>query len=248
MKIYLAGDGVCTRPHFPKLCTITKNFLVAYDDVYKEEHIKKIKDKVSDVNLFLDSSAFSVFTGKTKINLYDYIAFLLECGKQFSVVAALDVIDSGEKSMANYIAMRDSGLVDVVPTYHFGEDWEFLKKYVSITDYVGIGGLVRIAGNPVQRAKVIKKALSMVDKHTKVHLFGMTTPILLKLFPHVYSVDSTGWLSGRKFGTLFGSKAKGVFDYNGKQGSGRYTSFDMYNAYQLIQLEREINESIGITH
>lgn len=243
MKIYLAGDGVCTRPHFPKLCTITKNFLVSYIDVNTEAHIKKIQ--VKDVNLFLDSAAFSVFTGKTKINISDYIAFLLEHGHNFGTVASLDVIDSGEKSMSNYLTMRDAGLTDVIPTYHFGEDWEFLKKYVSLTDYVGIGGLVRISGNPVQRAKVIKKALGIVDKHTKVHLFGMTTPILLRIFPHVYSVDSTSWLAGRKFGHLMGKRSG--FTYKPGENKG-YTSFDMYNAYQLIQLEREINESIGITH
>jgi hypothetical protein len=194
-----------------------------------------------DMELFLDSGAFSAWSIGETIDLDQYIAFCLRHRRLFSVIASLDVIGNAEASMRNYDTMVKAGLDDVLPAWHYGEPDSVMEYYCKKTDYVAIGGIVALATKPALRAAVISKAKAIADRYKcRVHIYGMTHIQLLMRFRDVYSVDSTSWKAGMKYARAL-SLSGHDHEYAGRGGRKHYC-LDKYNIYKLLQLERLIND------
>jgi hypothetical protein len=231
-----------------------KRYLITYAELMKETDstrriVSMFKTLVDNhgFEYFLDSGAFSVFQQNATIDIDRYIDFIRRHRTTFKVVAALDVIGSGYKSYQNYLYMYDNGVKDCVPAWHYGDDKMLIKKYLDKTDYIAIGNLVPLAYNPGLRAKIIRQTIDIIRKinsKAKVHLYGVTSLILLKMFgPDVESVDSTSWLAGRRFATIY--NLNGDFHYNGRiprhQGLNSHR-LNVYNATKFLEIERWVNE------
>lgn len=163
---------------------------------------QKIKKQV---NLFLDSGAFSAMTKGVEINIQDYIAFIKEYRKYISVYAVLDVIGDPEATLRNQHIMEDAGLCPL-PCFHYGEPLRYLQKYVAEYDYIALGGMARLGARP-DMFRFLDDCFDVIcDKDglpkVKVHGFGITTISVMKRYPF-YSVDSTSWLIGSRNGQIF---------------------------------------------
>lgn len=158
--------------------------------------------------LFLDSGAFSAFTKGAVIDLQRYSDFIKQWSDIIDVASNVDIIgrDNEQGSYDNQKRLELLG-VDIKPVHHARDRDEWLTRYLSEGyDHLFLGGMVpettpyllewldriwaRYLTNPDGTPKI------------KVHGFGLTTEVLMYRYPW-YSVDSTTWLNGNKFGVCF---------------------------------------------
>jgi hypothetical protein len=154
-------------------------------------------------NIFCDSGGYSARKNGIEINIENYGKFLDENKDHIFAAANLDVYDL-EQSMKNQKYLEQ--FYPVLPVYHMSEyvsgNRDLLETFCKQYKYIAIGG---IAGSTVDNnllENFFRFCFKTVLKYkTKVHGFGITAPDLLKEYPF-YSVDSTTWMSGARFGTM----------------------------------------------
>jgi hypothetical protein len=207
MKIYFAGSE--SRIFRDILIEgNVNNFLISFAIIDNQKSFNKWVDGAIDldkIDLFLDCGAFSAFTRGLSINIDDYIAFIKNTG--IKIYASLDVIGDDQKTYDNFVYMRERGL-DPIPCFHTGEDYSFLDKYCSMTDYIALGGLAG-GRSLTYMKKHLDYCFHVIGKHwpKKIHGFGLTSYNMLKAYPF-FSSDSTTWLSSAKYGHIIGDNLK----------------------------------------
>ncbi len=147
--------------------------------------------------IFLDSGAFSVFTGKEKVSIEEYRDFLLKHKDRFYLYANLDVIGDADSTQRNQEILEEAGLKPL-PTFHYGSSYRILREMIKKYDYIGLGGIVPLALKQNILKKHLGKCFGIIGTKKKTHGWGCTSVEILKTYPF-YSVDSTGWISGGKF-------------------------------------------------
>lgn len=173
------------------------------------------------IDLFLDSGAFSAYTQKKEIKINEYISFIKENEKYFSIYANLDVIGDAAGTYKNQKYMESKGL-NPLPVYHapFEDPDIWLKKYMEEGyTHIAFGGM---AGKDVHKNNLLLILDKCFDKYIcsadgtpkiKVHGFGMTSHDLLIRYPW-YSVDSTSWVISSRLGSIYmPKKTNGKYDY-----------------------------------
>ena len=168
------------------------------------------------VNLIVDSGAYTVWTKGQNIDLDKYIFFCQELEKQDKFrniyFTNLDVIpgefgykprvkdieESAIQGWKNYEKMKKAGL-KVIHIFHQHENFKWLDKLIKDdSDYIGISPANDLSTKP--RLKWLKKVFYQIRDKKKTHGYGVTNMEILSRIPF-YSVDSTSWLSGGRFGT-----------------------------------------------
>ena len=126
----------------PKITKVNGDYglLTSYIEQRNKKQIVIPKDK----NIFLDSGAYSVSTGKAIIDIDEYIKFIKKYKSLFSIYANLDVIGDYKKTKKNQTYMEGQGLKPL-PTFHYGTDYKILRDMLKDYTYIGLGGLVPIA-------------------------------------------------------------------------------------------------------
>lgn len=168
---------------------------------------------MDNVNLFLDSGAFSAWRQGTEIDIHNYIDFIKRHEDIIDVYANLDVIGIGGKqpneatarmTLENQRIMEEAGL-DPLPCFHFGEPLEYLDYYVKHYDYLALG----VAGNTgVTLMPWLDVCFGdyICDKDgypkVKAHGFAVTSLAVMLRYPW-YSADSTYWVMTSRMGSIF---------------------------------------------
>ena len=164
--------------------------------------------------LFIDSGAYSVHTGNAHITADEYIDYINSIDDDIDVFAQLDKIpgtfrqakskedyeESARLSWENYLYMRErvKSPHKLMPVYHYGEDFEHLKRMLEWKDengeqldYIGISP----ANDASQQDKniylqnVTDTIAASSNPNVKTHLYGMTSLDALSKYP-CYSADS----------------------------------------------------------
>ena len=164
------------------------------------------------IELMVDSGAFSAWQSGAKIVLKDYIAWLLKYEKYFFSYVALDVMPEekgiftpdkcARASHRNFQEMLNAGLKPM-PVFHQGEKFKWLEKMLKAGhDYIGIGGSATLT--LPKRVEWLNEVFTLLcDKNglpcVKTHGFGMGSPDLIWHYPF-YTVDSTTWIGSPGFG------------------------------------------------
>lgn len=153
---------------------------------------------------FLDSGAFGAFTRGAQIDLQRYCDYVKQYDKTIEVYAALDVIGNWRASSRNYDVMREKGLRPI-PTFHMDSPLVELRRLLSLTDYIALGGVVGASKDTMQ--PWLDKCFFVIGKFwpKKVHLFGVTAQWALERYP-CYSADSTSALVGGGMGRILSFK------------------------------------------
>lgn len=172
----------------------------------------------------LDSGAYTAYTQGVKINLDDYMEFLLKYGKYFAGGQInLDAIGDGKTSYLNWRKLRQKG-IDVIPVYHLGTDEKWLEKYIKNTDYIAIGAIANLntKARMLGLTHIWKKYLldGNGQPKVKVHGLGLTSLQIVLVFPW-YSVDSAQAIKAAAYGKVMVPKllnirkdAQGQIQYN----------------------------------
>lgn len=193
---------------------------------YPEQVVRAIdyaKD-VENVNLIIDSGAFSVWNMGGKLDVNDYIKFLKDFEKEhmskFKEVwfVNLDVIpgnagdreitqqqidDAAEEGFQNYLKLRNEGWDNVIHVYHQGEDSQVLQQLLDINpEYIGISP----SNDSTTSARTIwlDKTFQNIEKmkgYVKTHGFAVTSMNLMNR-ENWFSVDSTSWFMIGMYGKL----------------------------------------------
>lgn len=154
-----------------------------------------------DVRVFADSGAFSAATLGATVSLADYTAWLRDWQPLMAAAATLDVIGDATATARNTAALEDAGLT-VLPTFHVGTPWPVLEDLCSRYRYVALGGMVPYVRRPRELMRWLVRCFR-VASHTGTvfHGFGQTNIDIVLALPF-YSVDSSTWTTGARYGHL----------------------------------------------
>lgn len=159
-------------------------------------------DAWPDLTFIGDSGAYSAWSVGATLTTKDLAEWAIRWRHRFKWVASLDVIGNPVKSYSNWRDMVDIYGVNAVPSIHFGTNPAELDKYARRgADLVGLGG------GGMAPAKAQMRWLISVFKYAREHHPDMQfhgwgrTSVQSRKLPF-YSIDSSSWTSGFRFGTV----------------------------------------------
>lgn len=201
MKLCLAGtSGVydTSRPLLKDIPYVLESFY------YFKEFQKPL---IQNADLFLlDSGAFTFMnTVKGNVNWNDYIdkyiSFIKENGVKHYFELDIDAIVGYEEVKQIRAKIERETGVKSIPVWHKSRGIEEYKKLVNEYEYISIGGIVTKEISKQELPRIKKMVKYAYDRGVKVHGLGFTPKEVNQY--KFYSVDSTTWLSCRRFGRLF---------------------------------------------
>ncbi|QBQ71197.1 queuosine tRNA-ribosyltransferase [Shewanella phage S0112] len=174
--------------------------LESYHYIHRQKHVDTIRKEKRQV--FLDSGAFSSWSQGVEVDLPAYCDYIhrnkdIILHEDDAIVASvLDKIGSDQGTYENQLEMERRG-VRPLPCFHYGEDPRYLEYYVANYSYITLGGMVAQSTPDllIWLDELWEKYLtdSSGRPKTKVHAFGVTTPVLMRKYPW-FSVDSSSWV------------------------------------------------------
>lgn len=176
-------------------------YLMSY--AYKNDEQVALCGKY-DVDLVVDSGAFTVSTKGKQVDHDAYLDWLVGHAGHITFALSLDVIGDHRASRVNHETAleRIGDTVHMVPAWHLGSPLEELDRMCRAHSLVCIGGAVPFAKAPHSLFTAVKQAHRVAAEHgTRLHGLGMTGNRILHGLPW-WSVDSSAWLSAVRFPVL----------------------------------------------
>jgi dimeric dUTPase (all-alpha-NTP-PPase superfamily) len=234
-KVCLAALGIKDTMQLAQKIGV-EDVLISFFGLKDKDFKTNVLEKFPFV--FLDSGGYSLRVSKKKISvpeyLKDYINFIKENNIQY--YANVDMATT-EETLRNQRIMEEAGLKPI-PVYHWNEfrdgNRKLMDDYCEKYDYVAIGGVAKVVKSRKDATKYLNFCFKTAKKHkTKLHGFGITADIMLKRY-NFYSVDSTSWMVGNKYGHVF-------YFANGKMKMySKKNFFEKFNKFN--HLKKNINE------
>lgn len=180
--------------------------LVSY--AYARKATAKFSELASrpDVDLLLDSGAFTAKNTGEEITLGEYCAFLDEWKHKLFAYLALDVVGDPVGTDRNLQEMLRTGYKPV-PVHVLGDDQRRMDELFEYSDYVALAGLRRPHKGAASKEYVAAKMKWAAGRN--VHWLGYVREAMIAAF-RPYSVDCASWTAGYMYGV-----AK-VYEGNGK--------------------------------
>lgn len=152
--------------------------------------------------VFGDSGGFSADTQGVPVSVEEYADWLTENAPHLEVYANLDVIRDPEASAKNLAFLEARGF-NPIPVFHAGSDYRHLEALIDAGyPYIALGGCVGFAAARLMPHLVRCHRIARdKGKGTVFHGFGLTNIPAITSLPW-YSVDSSSWGMGYRFGTL----------------------------------------------
>ena len=202
MKVCLAGTYAITNENKNE---VKKSKYILESFYYiKEWQIPFIKY----FDLFLlDSGAFTFMSNsKKKVNWDEYVEqyadFINENNIKYFFELDIDVIVGIKEVERLRNKLEKLTQRKCIPVWHKSRGLDYWKKMTKEYDYVAIGGIVTKEIRPQDYKYFIPLLKIAKENNCKVHGLGFTNLKSLSKYKF-YSVDSTSWKSGNRFGTLY---------------------------------------------
>jgi hypothetical protein len=199
MKVFAAIKDAEVIKLFYEKTEIKLNYLISYfyldGQAYRLAH--EYRNMINE--LYLDSGAFSVAGGRSKITVTEYSKYLKLFGDRFDQYFNLDDrFDDPDHNQYNqdYLERHLPADAKPIPVVHDTEDpFSEFKYYVDLGhDYIAIGSTINI---PNETMVKIKETYPDV----KIHFFGKIAKRKLESL-YYYSADSTTWADAAAFGEI----------------------------------------------
>lgn len=182
-------------------------------------------NKSASSKLFLDSGAYTAYTKGVVLSVDDYISYINSISSHLTIVAQLDtipgrygypktkeeIINAPRLSWENYLYMRER-LIEpnkLVPIFHQGEDFKWLKNMLEWVDnegkhieYIGVSPAVDVPGLEEWLTESFVMIKNSSNPNVKTHAFGLTQLSVLEYYPYT-SADSTSWKLSAAMGNIF---------------------------------------------
>ena len=200
MKVFLAGTN-CLKSNivdFKKIDYILESFYTIRD--WQIPLIKKCK------MFLLDSGAFTFmnsYKGKVDWDKYieRYAKFINDNNIEYFFELDIDSLVGLSEVERLRAKLENLTGKQCIPVWHKSRGIEYWKKITKEYKYVAIGGIVtkEISKKDYKNFELM---LEIAKRNLcNVHGLGFTNTILLKKYKF-FSVDSTSWTSGQRFGSI----------------------------------------------
>lgn len=225
-----------------------RNFLMSYEYL-KTKGINQLK-KYPDMHLFIDSGAYTYQSDPKYLEytpeqweeqIHEYLRWAEKHKSSIFGMAELDlqnlvgteVVNEWRRKYFEPFMLR-TGVPVCFIYHHEGEEvWERMCQrypYVGFSTVADDGTTYDLAG--------FQRMLSIAEKYNSlVHGFGMTRTSLLPQLPF-YTVDSTSWKSGFRYGQIAIWNGKKVQMFKREELEGRV--FPVIQSYPDIQLDTDL--------
>ena len=239
MKIFLAGGGWEKLWYTDEFYNFSRLHTFFHINEKEAEKIHLYKD------FLLDSGAFSFF-GNAKVSMEKYINDYIDFINKYNVkhFFELDLYTLPEygikktEEIRAYIELKTGK--QSIPVFHKMLGIEYYKQLCKNYDYIAISasGMYDSKWTRSNSEQLKKMVLYANSKNTKVHGLGYTKIELLKEIPF-YSVDSTSWLSGNRFGAIYIFNGSG-FDKKNKPVGMRVKTQETAknNFYEWVKFQK----------
>ena len=214
MKVFLAGSGdVSIKANFFDFYRLESFFYITEKD---KTLIHKYKD------FLLDSGAFTFMNNsKGNINWDEYIEKYANFINQYNVKYFFELdIDSivGIKEVERLrYKLEKLTNKQSIPVWHKSRGKDYWLRMVKDYDYVSIGGIVTKEIKPSEYHFFPWFLNEAKKQDCKVHALGFTSLKGLERYSF-YSVDSTTWLSGGRFGEIHSFDGRTIERNRAKEG------------------------------
>ena len=151
-----------------------------------------------DIELLVDSGAFSALNAGKEISLDEYMAFLHEWKDRLFGYIALDKLMDPKTTDANLKIMLAAGL-SPIPVHVLGDDEKKMDELFEASPWVALGGFRRPQRGPAPYPYI--KLKMKWAKGRKVHWLGFTTKHMLEAFKP-FSCDCSSWTAGMMYGRV----------------------------------------------
>lgn len=209
MRIYLAGPIPYMATNYKKVGISSyelyhdANVLMSF--VYCNEYI------TSEIfpnckRLLLDSGAFTFFSAGKTVDWPAYVDRYADFIKQYGIKSFfeldIDPLVGYEKVLDLRKRLEDRTGMACIPVWHKSRGPDRFYEMCEQYSYVAIGGIV---SKEIKRSEY-KAFRGMIQyahqQNAKIHGLGFTNLTELHKY-HFDSVDSTSWVSGNRFGTIY---------------------------------------------
>ena len=146
---------------------------------------------LADMDVLVDSGAFSAFRSGHPVTLDEYRAFLDTA--QPARYLTLDVIGDWHSTLSNLHRLEQAGYTPI-PVWHAQDPWGLLGDLTAVYPLVALGGLVPL--RPTVRWSLLRRIFS--GPLHPYHGLGIGSPDLLRAFPWT-SCDASSWDYGAIF-------------------------------------------------
>lgn len=154
----------------------------------------------------LDSGAFTFFSAGGGVNWNDYIkqyaAFINRNNVDKYFELDIDKLIGYEKVLYYRAKLEDMTGKPCIPVWHKSRGRDEFIKICEQYKYISIGGIASREITQKEHKYLPYFINTAHERGTKIHGLGFTNVQGLRRF-HFDSVDSTSWLSGGRFGTVF---------------------------------------------
>lgn len=232
MKLFLAGSGWGERLWIPK-----NDF-----DFYRLESFHCISKKEEPFinnykGFLLDSGAFTFMNSQKSIDInWDnyitkYADFIIKNNVLNFFELDIDSLVGIEKveELRNTLE-RKTGRQSI-PVWHKSRGLDYWIGMCREYDYVAIGGIVTKEIKASEHSVFSKLLRIAKENNCKVHGLGYTNLKGVKKYPF-YSVDSTSWLSGNRFGAVYRFRNGTLIKTNKPKGMRVITQRTAENNFQ----------------
>lgn len=211
-KLYLSALGTNYSDLTSKSIYTSRYILESYFYITKAINNKQYIADVLDYNkrdrLLLDSGAFSFMNGKQvtekEMDQYciNYVEFIKKYNIKYFVEMDIDAIFGYEKALEYRRYIEKECGSQAIPIFHKERGINVYKQMVSEYEYAGIGGIAMKNIKPSEH-KYFRELNKYANYYgTKLHAMGFTPTRDLNSYGF-YSVDSSSWASGVRFGTIY---------------------------------------------
>jgi hypothetical protein len=163
----------------------------------KDEFIRPIFEN-KNLEILIDSGAFTAFTVGKKIELEKYMQWLDKWKQYLFGYIALDVLGNPRQTDANFKTMIAEGFKPL-PVHVRGDDERRMDELFEHSDWVMFGGLNR-PGRGACKPNYVRQKMIWA-KGRNVHWLGYTRLKMAKKYKP-YSMDCSSWNGGVMFGRL----------------------------------------------
>ena len=196
------------------------------------------RDKLPfDVDLHLvDSGAFTFFSSKKKIDIDQYLTEYIEYINKYDIKyffeLDIDVLVGYDKVLELRERLERETGKKCIPVWHMSRGKDEFIKMIKEYDYASIGGVVNKESivNHKDKFHLLNK---LARKHgCKLHGLGVTDANVENY--GFYSVDSTSWNSGTRFGKFMKFEQNKIKHIKRKEGT-RLISYHELNKLNIMQ-------------
>ena len=229
MRLCLAGLSVLA--YNPELIKQSKYNLESFYS-FKDFELPFLK---TSKMFLLDSGAYTFMANAKSTNFDEYldryITFINKHDVKYFFELDIDSVVGLEKVEQMRSILENGTKKKCIPVWHKSRGINKFKELCENYDYISIGGIVtkEIRKKEYQQMKTLVSYAK--QKGVKVHGLGFTNTNFIDQIGF-YSVDSTSWLSGQRFGTIHIFDGKKVIP---KKTEYRTTSYKKVNVHNFTE-------------